>query len=234
MADNVIVTDAPPAGLTFVSNQGACATTFPCALGSMLPAEVRTVTTTFQVPAAYTAPDPIVNVAAVSTTTAGDSLLNNQATASTPLAFAGDVQVLKTASTLSPGVGTSFDYLITVTNLGPSNVTGVVITESLPGGVTYQSHVASTGAYVPGTALWTIPALAAGGGSAALRLTVRADQGGPLPNTATRTASDQPDPNPANDQASVTPVALNQTDVTIVKAGPATVLAGAPSPTRLP
>ena len=35
----------------------------------------------------------------------------------------------------------------------------------LPVGVTYQSHVVSTGVYTPGTALWTIPALAAGGGS---------------------------------------------------------------------
>ncbi len=226
VADNVTVTDATPAGLTFVSNSGACVTGFPCALGSMQPAEVRTITATFQAPAGYTAPDPIVNVAIVSTTTAGDSLLNNQATVSTPLAFAGDVQVLKTASTMSPGVGASFDYVISVTNLGPSNVTGLVITEALPGGITYQSHTASTGTYVPGPALWSIPGLASGGGSATLTLTVRADQAGPLPNTATRTTSDQPDPNPLNDSATITPVALNQTDVAIVKAGPATVLAG--------
>lgn len=225
VADNVTVTDPTPAGLTFVSTSGACTTTFPCLLGTMLPAESRVITVTFQVPAAYTAPDPIVNVASVSTTTAGDNPANNSASVSTPLAFAGDVAVAKTASTLSPGVGANFDYLITVTNLGPSNVTNVVITESLPGGVTYQAHVASLGSYVPGTALWTIPALAAGGGSATLTLTVRADLAGPLPNTATRTSSDQPDPNPLNDQATVTPVALNLTDVSIVKTGPATVLA---------
>ncbi len=226
VADNVSVADATPAGLTFVSNAGACTTAFPCALGTMQPAEVRTITATFQVPAGYTAPNPIVNVATVSTTTAGDNPLNNQATVSTPLAFAGDVEVLKTASTMTPGVGTSFTYVITVTNLGPSNVTGLVITESLPVGVTYQSHVVSTGAYAPGPALWSIPALAAGGGSATLSLTVRADQAGPLPNTATRTASDQPDPNPANDQATIIPVATANADVSVVKTGPATVLAG--------
>jgi len=225
IADNVTVTDPTPAGLTFVSTSGACTTAFPCLLGSLQPAESRVITVTFQVPSAYTAPNPIVNVASVSTTTAGDAPGNNSATASTPLAFAGDIAVAKVASTMSPGVGANFDYVITVANLGPSDVTNVVITESLPAGVTYQAHVASTGSYAPGTLLWNIPALAAGGGSATLTLTVRADQAGPLPNTATRTASDQPDPNPANDSATVTPVALNLTDVSIVKTGPASVLA---------
>ena len=225
VADNVTVNDPAPGGLTFVSTSGACTTAFPCLLGTLQPAEVRVITVTFQVPASYTTPDPIVNVATVSTTTAGDLSINNTASASTPLAFAGDVAVVKTASTMSPGVGASFDYIITVTNLGPSNVTNVVITESLPVGVTYQAHVTSTGTYTPGTALWTIPALAAGGGSATLTLTMRADQAGPLPNTATRTASDQPDPNGGNDFSTVTPVALNQTDLAIQKTGPATVLA---------
>lgn len=226
VAENVTVGDATPAGLTFVSTSGACTTAFPCLLGSMLPAEARVITVTFQVPASYTTPDPIVNVATVSTTTAGDLAGNNTASVSTPLAFAGDVGVVKTASTMTPGVGTTFTYLITVTNLGPSDVTNLVITESLPVGVTYQSHVVSTGVYTPGTALWTIPALAAGGGSATLTLTVRADVAGPLPNTATRTSSDQPDPNPANDQSTVTPVATANADVAVVKSGPATVLIG--------
>lgn len=225
-AENVSVADPTPAGLTFVSTSGACTTAFPCALGTMAPAEMRTITVVFQVPAGYTAPDPIVNTATVSTTTGGDNPANNQASASTPLAFAGDVEVLKTASTLSPGVGASFDYVITVRNLGPSDVTNTVVTEFLPAGVTYQGHVTSSGVYVPATALWTIPALAAGGGSATLTLTVLADQPGPLPNTARRTGGDQPDPNPANDEATVTPVALDQTDVAITKAGPAQVLAG--------
>ena len=105
-------------------------------------------------------------------------------------------------------------------------MTNVVITEALPGGVTYLSHLASTGTYVPGTALWTIPALAAGGGSAVLTLTVRADAAGPLLNTATRTAMDQPDPNPANDIGTVTPVATANGDVAVTKTGPATVLVG--------
>ncbi len=226
VADNVTVNDPAPSGLTFVSTSGACTTAFPCLLGTLQPAEVRVITVTFQVPAGYTAPDPIVNVATVSTTTAGDLSGNNTASTSTPLAFAGDVEVVKTASTMAPGVGTNFDYLITVTNLGPSNVTNVVITESLPVGVTYLSHVTSTGTYTPGTALWTIPALAAGGGSATLTLTMRADQAGPLPNTATRTASDQPDPNGGNDSSTVTPVATANADVAVVKSGPPTVLVG--------
>lgn len=226
IAQTVSVTDPTPAGLTFVSTGGACTTALPCALGTLLPGEVRTIVVTFQVPAGYTAPDPIVNQATVSTTTLGDDPANNVATVSTPLAFAGDIAVAKVASTMAPGVGTTFDYTITVTNLGPSNVTNVVITESLPGAVTYLSHLSSTGTYAPGTALWSIPALTAGGGSAVLTLTVRADAAGALPNTATRTGSDQPDPNPANDSATVTPVATANADVAVTKTGPPSVLVG--------
>ncbi len=226
-ADNVTVVDPTPLGLVFVSTSGACTTAFPCLLGTLPPAAVRTINVVFQVPSGYTAPNPIVNIATVSTTTGGDNPANNAALALTPLTFSGDVEVLKTASTLSPGVGANFDYVITVRNLGPSDVTNTVVTEFLPAGVTYQSHVTSSGTYVPATALWTIPALAAGGGSATLTLTVRADVAGPLPNTARRTGGDQPDNNPANDEATVTPVAVNQTDVAILKTGPARVLSGA-------
>ena len=34
-AASVVVTDATPAGLTFVSNTGDCLTAFPCALGTV-------------------------------------------------------------------------------------------------------------------------------------------------------------------------------------------------------
>lgn len=224
VADTVTVADATPAGLTFLSNAGACTTAFPCALGTMLPSEVRTITTTFRIPAGYTTPDPIVNTATVSTTTAGDNPSNNTSTVNTPLAFAGDVAVVKTASTMTPGVGTAFDFTIVVTNLGPSDVTNAVISDPLPAGVAYVAHVATNGTFVPGTGLWTIPALGAAGGTATLTITVNTLAVGPLPNTATKTAQDQPDPNPANDSSTVTPVATANADVAVTKTGPARVL----------
>src|SRR6185436_15811596 len=55
-AASVVVTDATPAGLTFVSNTGDCLTAFPCALGTVAAGATRAITTTFAVPASYTTP----------------------------------------------------------------------------------------------------------------------------------------------------------------------------------
>lgn len=227
MAENVVLADPTPPGLTFVSNSGACTTVFPCVLGTIAPGTGVTVSTVFQIPSGYTAPDPIVNTATVTTTTGGDLPGNNISTVMTPLAFSSDIEVLKSASTMTPGLGAQFDYVVTTRNLGPADATNVIVTDTLPPGVTYISHVTSSGTFVPATGVWTIPALVAGAPGATLTITVTADQVGPLPNTAERTGGDQPDPNPANDIATVTPVAIAVTDVAIVKTGPAQVLAGA-------
>ena len=76
----VVVTDATPAGLTFVSNTGDCVTAFPCALGTVPAGASRTIAATFAVPATYTTPNPILNTATVSTATPDAVPANNTAT----------------------------------------------------------------------------------------------------------------------------------------------------------
>ncbi len=85
-----------------------------------------------------------------------------------------DIEVEKTASTLSPEFGEAFTYTITVSNLGPDEATNLVITEFLPAGVSYVSHVESLGTWDEGTGLWSIASLAAGA-SATLDITVTVD-----------------------------------------------------------
>ena len=60
-ATDVTVTDPTPAGLTFVSNTGACTTPFPCALGTLPAGQSRQISTTFAVPPGYATPNPISN-----------------------------------------------------------------------------------------------------------------------------------------------------------------------------
>jgi len=84
-ADNVLVQDPTPTGLTFVSTSGACATTFPCALGAIPPGQGRTISAIFNVPAGYVGPNPIVNTATVSSSTADSNAANNTATVQTPV-----------------------------------------------------------------------------------------------------------------------------------------------------
>ena len=87
-ATAVRVANSTPSGLTFVSNSGACTTTWPCSLGSVPNGATRTITSTYAVPTGYTAPNPIVNTVTVSGKLADPNAANNTAMVSTPLVSA--------------------------------------------------------------------------------------------------------------------------------------------------
>ena len=57
-AAGVVVSDATPTGLVFVSNTGDCTTAFPCALGVVPAGATRTITATFTVPITYPGAGP--------------------------------------------------------------------------------------------------------------------------------------------------------------------------------
>ena len=85
-----------------------------------------------------------------------------------------DLQVSKVDSPDPVIAGNQLTYTITVTNLGPSDATGVVVTETLPGAVSYVSDTPSQGTYNSGTAEWSVGPLA-DGASETLTLTVLVD-----------------------------------------------------------
>ena len=106
---------------------------------------------------------------------------------------------------------TNVIFTINVTNAGPDAATGVVVTDPLPGGFSYVSHVASQGTYVSGTGVWTIGALAVNQ-TVTLNITATVLVLGSHVNTAQVSASNvfDPDSTPNNnaaledDQASAT------------------------------
>ena len=59
-------------------------------------------------------------------------------------------------------VGSNVTFTITASNLGPSNATGVQVTDLLPAGLTFVSAVPSQGTYTSGTGVWNIGALVSG------------------------------------------------------------------------
>jgi uncharacterized repeat protein (TIGR01451 family) len=200
IAQNVLVTDPTPPGLTFVRNTEACTTPFPCSLGSLQPGESRTIVATFAVPPDYAGPDPVVNTATVSTTATDPNLANNSATDSSPLARVADVAVEKQVVPTAVLVGGSVTYTITASNRGPSDATGVVVTEVLPAEVTLTGATPSAGSYAASTGTWTIGNLPVGA-TATLTITATVNVQGQLRNTATKTGGNEFDPDTGNDSA---------------------------------
>jgi uncharacterized repeat protein (TIGR01451 family) len=105
-----------------------------------------------------------------------------------------------------------------VTNNGPDGATGVEVTDLLPAGVTYQSDSSTQGAYISGTGLWTVGAMAPSE-SDTLTITATVDPGTggtTITNTASLTGSDQADSNPANDSDSAD-ITIPSVDLAVAK-----------------
>ncbi|MEL7189055.1 MAG: Ig-like domain-containing protein [Pseudomonadota bacterium] len=98
----------------------------------------------------------------------------------------------------NPQVGDTVTFLITVTNNGPADATGVSATDLLPAGLTPTANNGNVtaGNYNPGSGLWTIGTLADG---ASVTLTIEgtvdpAAGGTILENVVTKAEGDQTDP----------------------------------------
>ena len=103
-----------------------------------------------------------------------------------------DLFLNKTVSNASPNVGELVDFVITVGNQGPSTATGVMVTESLPSGVTLQGSSPSQGSFNTTSGIWTIGALSPSG-LATLTLSALVNSIGTGTNSAQVTAADQGD-----------------------------------------
>jgi uncharacterized repeat protein (TIGR01451 family) len=136
-----------------------------------------------------------------------------------------DLSLNKTASTLTPSVGSNITFTISVANAGPSSATGVVVTDLLPSGYSFVSATPSQGNYVNTTGLWTVGTLSSGG-SASLSVTATVNASGSYANTAEVTGASETDVDstPGNhdgnedDQKTVTPVPTPVIDLSLNKA----------------
>lgn len=217
-ATGVVVTDALPAGLAFVAatpsagaydeTSGAWTIPGPIAAGA---------SETLDVQARVIASGQRVNTA---TRTGGDQLdpdpSNNSASAPINGAPAADVQVRKTVDDATPNLGAEVRFTIAVHNDGPDDASGVVVSDPLPAGLEFVSATPSQGSYDAAGGAWDVGALAVGGADATLEIVARVTTTDPVMNLAVRTAQDQFDPNPKNDQDGVA-VNGQAADVQIVK-----------------
>jgi len=114
-----------------------------------------------------------------------------------------DLGVVKTADNYSPLIGHTIVFTIIATNYGPSDATGVAITEILENGYTYVSSTTTVGTYNPSSGVWTIGTMISGA-SETLRITAVVNSTGTYVNTAT-ISGNEPDENLANNVSTIEP-----------------------------
>jgi uncharacterized delta-60 repeat protein len=126
-------------------------------------------------------------------------------TTADPVGTSADVGVGMTASTSPVVVSNDVTFVVTVTNYGPSTATNVVVTDSLPVGVSLVSTNAtpvSSSIVINGSTLtWNLNNLATNAGGQ-LTIVVQAVSAGALTNFAVATTATS-DPNPDDDTAAV-------------------------------
>ncbi|MBZ0307155.1 MAG: DUF11 domain-containing protein, partial [Anaerolineae bacterium] len=202
-ATGIQVTDVLPAGVTFVS---ASSPTYNSATGIWNVGSLGSgVTSTLNITASLnvgTAGSSITNTASITALDQPDpDPFNNSASAALTVQYA-EVILTKTVSSATPSVGQQITYTLHVQNDLLTTATGVQVTDVLPAEVVF---VSADGTYDPGTGVWTIGSINSLA-SISLNIVVVVDvsaSGSTVANTASITALDQPDSNPANNTDSV-------------------------------
>jgi uncharacterized repeat protein (TIGR01451 family) len=175
-------------------------------------------------------PSATVSVSNTATVTAPGGVTdpnpgNNSATDTDTLTTTADLQITKTDGVASEVPGTSVTYTITVTNAGPSDVTGATVGDTFPATITGVTYTSVTSGGATGNT-------AAGAGN--ISDTVNMPTGSTITYTATGTISPSAtvslsntatvaapggttDPNPGNDSATDTDTLITTADLQITK-----------------
>ncbi len=147
-----------------------------------------------------------------------DSDLTPDDASETIVVTSSDLVTVKTVSNATPNEGDTITYTLAVTNNGPSDATGVSLTDLLPAGVTYVSDDQG-GAYNSGSGIWTIGSISSSA-TATLIITATVDvdtAGMSITNTTTAATGDQTDPTTDGDILEATIDVDNYTDIVLTK-----------------
>lgn len=205
-ATGIEVTDILPAGVTFVSassgsynnisgiwNIGTIASNAQALLNITVTVDLGNVGSTIR------------NTATITSLNEPDPNTANNSDWEDITVYTADMAVSKFVNNGNPNVGQQITYTIRFINNFPIAATNVQITDILPTGITFVSDSPDVGTYDEGSGIWTMSSVPA---SSSVDLDIvgqvnMAASGQTITNTATITAADQTDPNPANDSASV-------------------------------
>jgi uncharacterized repeat protein (TIGR01451 family) len=220
-ATSVVVSDPTPVGIAFVSNSGACATPYPCSLGTLASGQSATITSTYGVPPNYSG-GAITNTATASSAVNDPNSANSSGSATTTVGASADVSI-SNSGPASASPGSNLTYTITVSNFGPSGASGVVVSDPTPPGLSFVSASGGGCSSFP----CTIGALAVGPPvtiTAVYNLPANYAGASPITNTASVTSAS--DPNSGNNSSTVSTTVVAQADLGITKSGPASIVVG--------
>ena len=240
-ANGVVASATLPPGVVFTSatpDQGGCNQklgTVTCDLGAIDSGAGARVTIAVT-PVAPTGGTTINNTVSVAANETDSDNSNNSATLSTSVVRNSDIFVTTRAAPDPVRVGDVLTYAVTVTNNGPSQSTGVVLSIALPPGTSFGSAVASQGncAQVLDTVTCALGALDSGASATvAVSVVLPAAAGGTtVTHTAVVTANEL-DPTPGNNSAIGRTLVVAPTAVLVATPGPAPA-PQAPTPTPFP
>jgi uncharacterized repeat protein (TIGR01451 family) len=164
---------------------------------SVFGAEQSIITHTYATAGYYTA---VVTATNAANSVSGDTLVR---------IIAADLQLTKQVSNEAALIGSSLTYTLTLTNLGPFTATQVILTDTLPAGLTFEGMSPSSGqcqrqSSTSQTILCSLDTLAPGEtNTVMIEATVDLNAIGSVVNTALASVAD-PDPHLANNIASAT------------------------------
>ena len=209
-ATGVTVYDALPQGVTYVSsstNQGSYdSKSGNWTVGNVTYGASAKLTITTSVDTGTGALE-IDNLAVMAYADQPDGNLNNNDATAVVKVNGADLSLSNGEDNTSPSVGATVTFTVTLTNNGPLDDTGIIVTDMVPAGLTYLSSVADQGTYNSATGIWNVGSVA-NGATATLTLKVTVNSGTAtqkITSTAKITHSDQPDGDTA-DNTSATQV----------------------------
>jgi uncharacterized repeat protein (TIGR01451 family) len=226
-ATNVKIEDTIPAGFTITGAPGCTVSgqKVTCNVGDLDAGKSASVT--IDVKATDAACPKIDNQATVSASNepAGNTGNNTSNTVTVNVACPNpDVKITKSASSTSVSSGDTVTFTLEVSNVGSGTATSVVISDTIPSGLTITG---APGCTVSGQSVTCNVGDIVGGGKKSVTVTVKATDGAcpSVDNKATVSASNEPSGNTGNNTSNT--VTLNVTcpnpDVKIAKSSDASV-----------
>lgn len=221
----VEVTDTLPAGTSFISSEPAPARVngqdVVWALGDLVVDERRTIAVRVKVAPETTG--ELYNVAAASFEEQADrdrDLTNNRDDLTLPVTTLADTAIDKTAvSATAAGVipsGSVITYTLTYTNAGPSLATGVVVTDTMPPGFTFQSASVKPTTVTTSTLTWDLGDVPVGAPAEITVTGILRAVGGAHQVNVADILGEQSDPDPTNNEDDH-PIDLDLPDLKVTK-----------------